>query len=61
MNNKLQPLNTEGTQSSFKNTKLTVESLLTRSDLITFPDWFMEIVDTDQELLELLKKQQSLL
>lgn len=61
MNNKLQPLNTEGTQSSFKNTKLTVESLLTRSDLITFPNWFMEIVDTDQELLELLKKQQSLL
>ena len=61
IDNKLQPLNTEGTQSSFENTKLTVESLLTRNDLITFPDWFMEIVNADQELLELLKKQQSLL
>ncbi len=61
MDNKIQPLNTTGTQSSFKSSKLTVENLLTRSHFITFPDWFMEIVNTDQELLELLTKQQSLL
>jgi len=61
IDNKLQPLNTVGTQSSYKDSKLTIENLLTRSHSITFPDWFMEIVNNDQELLELLEKQQSLL
>lgn len=59
--NKLNPLSTTGTKSSFKNSKLTVENLLSRKDLITFPDWFMDMVNTDKELLDLLNKQQSLI
>ena len=59
--NKLNPLNTTGTKSSFKNSKLTVENLLSRKDLIIFPDWFMDMVNTDKELLDLLNKQQSLI
>jgi|ETN02SMinimDraft_4_1059925.scaffolds.fasta_scaffold65692_1 hypothetical protein len=59
--NKLNPLNITGTKSSFKNSELTVKNLLNRSQLITFPDWFIEMVNSDEELLELLSKQQLLI
>jgi hypothetical protein len=61
IDNKLQPLNTAGTQSSFNKPKLTIEDLLSRKDQYTFPDWFLEIVYNDLELTNLLIQQQSLL
>jgi len=61
IDNKVEPLNTAGTGSSFKNSELTLNTLLNRSDQFTFPTWFLDLVYNDIELTNLLKKQQSLL
>tara|TARA_Y100000389_G_C17441920_1_gene509133 strand:+ start:254 stop:1009 length:756 start_codon:yes stop_codon:yes gene_type:complete len=61
IDNKIEPLNTTGTNSSFKKTKLTVNDLLNRSNQFTFPNWFLDIVYNDIELTKLLQEQQLLI
>ncbi len=53
IDNKIEPLNTTGTNSSFNKSKLTVDNLLNRSSQFTFPDWFLDIVYNDTELKNL--------
>jgi len=60
IDNKIEPLNTTGTNSSFNKSKLTVDNLLNRSSQFTFPDWFLNIVYNDTELKNLLKEQKLL-